>query len=133
MNTRILGLRAIVLGCALAAAVAASMMDAGAWVTCDDGVMRDQGTCPGPQGAPGPRGRPAAAERDWAAMTIAAGSIPYADETVSAGAAFGTAGGEVALALGARLQLNEIVSLSATVMRSDDETGAGVGIGFGFR
>ena len=59
MNTQSRKLLGAALGAALGAVIVASTAtDAQAsGVTCDDGVMRDYGACPGPPGPPGPRGK----------------------------------------------------------------------------
>ena len=77
----------------------------------------------GKTGAQGVQGKTGRVKLDWAAMAIAAGSIPYTDDPVSIGAGFGVAGGTGAISLGARVKLSEAVRFQAELLRTREESG----------
>ena len=92
----------------------------------------------GPQGLQGdigpvgPRGLTGHVRRDWAAMALAGGSIPYTDTPVSAGVGVGAAGGTSAVAFGVAVRLGEHARATVTLMRTGDESGVAGGLAFGF-
>ena len=69
---------------------------------------------------------------DWAAMALAAGSIPYVDSPSSVGVGVGTAGGASAVALGIAVQVGASARITATLMRTRDETGLAAGLAVGW-
>ena len=156
MKTRFRKLLGAALLTALGAVIVASAAtDAHAWVTCPNGEMANYGACPGTPGTPGAKGDtgntgdtgakgdtgntgdtgakgdkgdPGRVKRDWAAMAMAAGSIPYRDEPVSIGVGYGAVPGTGAFALGAQIELTEIVRFRATLMKTREEIGFAGGL-----
>ena len=95
--------------------------------------LRGQTGPRGPQGRTGPQGPRGATghvRHDWAAMALAAGSIPHSDSRASIGVGLGVVDGTDALAAGLSLRIAEKWRASVTVMRTNDETALGAGIGF---
>lgn len=87
---------------------------------------------PGETGPRGLQGETGHVQPDWAAMALAAGSIPYVDAPISAGVGVGSAGGTPALAFGIAIRLTDHSRATATLMRTSDETGVAAGLAFGF-
>ena len=118
---------------------------AGAWVTCPDGTMANYGACPGPQGEAGeagergpegpagPQGESGEVRRGFAAMTIAAASIPWPeDATVGIGIGVGSMTGADAIAAGVSVRLGDAWRTRVTWMATRDDRAVGFGVGFGF-
>lgn len=112
--------------------------------TGQDGAKGDQGDV-GKQGERGERGMTGRVKSDWAAMAIAAGSIPHTDDPVSIGLGLARAGGTSAAALGIEIavpweQMNAHFSdiglyngkFGVTLLKTQDETAVSVGVSFGF-
>lgn len=88
---------------------------------------------PGPAGPRGPRGKTGRVRSDFAAMAIAAASIPHPPRfRLSAGVGAGATGGTSAVALGVTVRLEDRIHVTATWMGTNDERALGMGFALGF-
>ena len=87
----------------------------------------------GPKAPPGRRASRARSGGGFAAMTIAAASIPWPeDATVGIGIGVGSMTGADAIAAGVSVRLGDAWRTRVTWMATRDDRAVGFGVGFGF-